>query len=90
VEVKAAARVTPFDAQGLEAFLDEYAGAAEQRPRYDFFAPTSGTDVATIVKKTISLPTDLARERQQTRVPTRGLGGSLRRNAVWDWLAWSA
>ena len=29
IEVKAAARVTPADARGLESFLDEYAGAAD-------------------------------------------------------------
>ncbi len=29
IEVKAAARVTPADARGLEAFLDEYKGAAD-------------------------------------------------------------
>jgi predicted AAA+ superfamily ATPase len=29
IEVKAAARVTPSDARGLEAFLDEYKGAVD-------------------------------------------------------------
>jgi hypothetical protein len=29
IEVKSAVRVTPADAKGLEAFLDEYAGVAD-------------------------------------------------------------
>ena len=51
IEVKAAARVMPADAKGLEAFLDEYPDAADGA-----LLLYSGTEIFPLTKRVLAAP----------------------------------